>query len=102
MSTSLLLTEVALPVFATVLLFFALCFFWVGYLLLRGNKNEYERNRARVKRSFWNIFLGTVPTAHDGVRDDKVCAGVALNKNTNRWISQGRLSDEALEDILAP
>jgi hypothetical protein len=41
-------TDVGRPLVGTAIVFFALCFFWVGYLLLRGSRNEYERNRARV------------------------------------------------------
>ena len=90
------------PIIGTAFICASFCFFWVGFLLWRGSHNEYERNRARVKKSIQNVIFGTVPTSHDGVRDDKVSAGIALDKNNGRWVEQGRLSDEALEDILAP
>jgi len=90
------------PALETVLVLAGLCFAWLAYLLSRGSRNEYERNRARVRSSFMNVFLGKVPTTHDGVRDDKVSAGLAWDKRRKKWVEQGRLSNEALDDVLLP
>lgn len=79
----------------------ALVFFRVGWLILTGDSNEYEGNRRRIK-SWKNVYRGTVPTKYDGIRDDKLAAGVAIDVRRNRWVEQGRLSDEALRDVLAP
>lgn len=78
----------------------ALVFFRVGWLILIGDSNEYEGNRRRIK-SWRNVYRGTVPTKYDGARDDKLAAGVAIDARRNRWVEQGRLSDEALRDVLA-
>jgi hypothetical protein len=96
------LTQLGAIMLGTLLLLAGACVAWFALALRRGSYNEYERNRARVKGSFSRIFFGTVPTFHDGVRDDKVSAGIALDRSANRWVEQGRLSDEALEDVLAP
>lgn len=77
-----------------------ICFLRVGFLLMRGDANEYERNRSRVG-AWQNIIRGTVPTKYDGTRDDRLAAGVAIDVRNNRWVEQGRLSDEALQDVLA-
>ncbi len=102
MSITQLALEIGRPVIGSVLIFISLCVFWFGLRLLRGSLSEYERNRSRTRKSFSNVLWGTVPTWHDGTRDEKVSAGMAINLKTNRWIEQGRLSDEALEDVLAP
>jgi hypothetical protein len=97
-----LVTNIAAPIVGTLLIVVAIWTGWVASSVWRGSHNEYERNRARTRKSFLKIFFGTVPTFHDGVRDDKVSAGIALDRKNNRWIEQGRLSDEAIDDILAP
>ena len=81
-------------------IFLGFCLLRIGVLVLRGNKNEYDRNKSRVK-NFPNIINGRVPTNRDGLRDDKVAAGIAVDLRNNSWQEQGRLSDEALRDALA-
>jgi len=85
---------------AVTLLVFGLRILRVGYLVLRGNSGIYERNRERVG-TIWAPFAGKVPTKFDGARDDLVAAGVAIDLKENKWVEQGRLSDEALQDALA-
>jgi hypothetical protein len=75
----------------------AIAVFHIGWRIMKGDPNEYERNRQRVK-SFKNTVHGTIPTKYDGGRDDKIAAGIAVKNG--QWIEQGRLSDEALRDVL--
>src|SRR5689334_6419450 len=102
MSLGQLTLEIGRPIIGSGLIFLAFCVAWYGWRLAIGSASEYERNRNRTRRSITNVLWGTVPTWHDGNRDEKVSAGIAIDRKTNRWIEQGRLSDEALEDVLAP
>ena len=98
MSNSLIFTDLVRVVVVAGILVLAIVVARLGYLIWTGDANEYERNRHRVK-SLRNTMQGTVPTKYDGTRDDKVAAGIALKDG--QWIEQGRLSDEALHDVLA-
>lgn len=93
------LSEVARAVIGTGAIFVALACFRIGYLIFAGDSNEYESNRRRVV-SPANVYRGTVPTNYDGMRDDKLAAGIAIDVKRNMWVEQGRLSDEALRDVL--
>lgn len=97
----LALTEIVRAVSASALLFFSLCFFWIAFRIFRSSANEYERNRSQAKSPL-DVFLGRVPTKRDGVRNHNVAAGVAIDRRSNRWIEQGRYSDEAIHDVLTP
>lgn len=80
---------------ATVFGFFGLQLLFDAIKLLRGDLAEYERNRSRTP-SFLAALSGKIPTAHEGVRDFRVSAGIAIDLKTGTWIEQGRLSDEAI------
>lgn len=95
-----MLVDLSSAILASISVFFGLCFLRIGILVLRGDRNEYDRNRNRV-RSIGQILHGDIPTKYDGTRDDKVAAGIAIDLRTNEWREQGRLSDEALRDALA-
>jgi len=85
-------------------IFTGLCMLRIAILILMGDRNEYDRNRNRVTPGIpgvWTILRGEVATKHDGIRDDKVAAGIAIDLRENCWREQGRLSDEALRDVLA-
>jgi hypothetical protein len=45
-----------------------------------------------------DVLLGRVNPRRDGIRDDKVAAGLAIKGK--EWVEQGRFSDEALHDVL--
>jgi len=70
------------------------CLFF-AYQVFTGNKSEYERNRRRLG-GFKSVFSGSVPTVADGGRDYQVAAGIAIDRKTNQWVEQGKLSTEAL------
>lgn len=78
-----------------------ICLIRFGFIVFRGNRNEYNRNRSRLGNSVLRVIRGDIPTKYDGTRDDKVAAGVAIDLRNNEWREQGRLSDEALRDALA-
>jgi hypothetical protein len=70
-----------------------------AYQILFGNRQEYERNRRRIG-GLGNLLSGRVSTVADGGRDYRVAAGIAINRKTNEWVEQGRLSQEALLSAL--
>jgi hypothetical protein len=76
-----------------------LVFFVLGWRVAFGNATEYERNRRRAK-NIKQTFLGKVPPVFDGTRDARISAGLAVDRKTNQWIEQGRLSDEAVASAL--
>lgn len=96
-----MITNIVWAFVVSIGLVFGLSLMHVGRRLLRGDANEYRRNQSRV-RSLKNVIRGEVPNRYDGTRDDRVAAGIAVDLKTNRWVEQGRLSDEALQDVLAP
>lgn len=97
MSIWIAVAEVVRSSAAALILFFSLCVFWAGVKIVRCNSSEYKRNAVRAS-SILSVFMGDVKTRRDGLRDDKVAAGLALR--TGRWVEQGRFSDEALHDAL--
>lgn len=71
----------------------------VGLKIIFSDTNEYNRNR-RKTGSWRNPLRGTVNTCCEGNgRDHSISAGLAVKNNT--WIEQGKLSDEAIDAILA-
>lgn len=58
---------------------------------------EYRRNKSRSK-NIKSSAMGTISRSHDGFRDSRVHAGLAVN-NKNEWVEQGRLSDESIDGI---
>jgi hypothetical protein len=85
-----------------VLLPLALASFIVAWKLIRTyclDRGEYSRNQARsVNMS--TVLRGAVPTYFDGSRDERVSAGVAVDKKNNIWVEQGKLSEEAVSSVL--
>lgn len=73
----------------------------LAFRLLKGDLNSYEHNRIRTG-SLRQAVFGEVPTEFDGRRDYRVAAGIALNRKTNTWVEQGRLSVEAIQATLSP
>ncbi|CAK0750845.1 hypothetical protein CCP2SC5_1710004 [Azospirillaceae bacterium] len=72
--------------------------FIVAYRLMKGDPIEYERNRQRTK-SFSAALHGRLSPYFEGKRDYRVAAGLAIDRRTNTWVEQGRLSDEALASV---
>jgi hypothetical protein len=66
---------------------------------LSDRRSEYSRNRARSP-SLVAVVRGEAPTFYDGVRDERVAAGVAVDIKANRWVEQGKLSEEAVSSVL--
>jgi hypothetical protein len=97
-----MLADLIGAVFTGTSLLLGICLIRVGIVVFRGNRNEYNRNRNRLGGSLLRVIRGDIPTKYDGTRDDKVAAGVAIDLKRNEWKEQGRLSDEALRDALAP
>jgi hypothetical protein len=62
-------------------------------------RSEYAKNRARTP-SLGAVVRGEAPSFYDGVRDERVAAGIAIDTTTNHWVEQGRLSEEAISSVL--
>lgn len=67
--------------------------------LWRADRNEYDANREAVP-TWGALFTGRVNTRVGGVRNFRLRAGLAVDTNTNTWVEQGRLSEEALDSVL--
>ena len=63
-------------------------------------RSEYQRNQARSP-SLRSVLRGEAPSFYDGVRDERVAAGVARDLKTNKWVEQGKLSEEAVSNVLS-
>src|SRR5690349_8002815 len=72
----------------------------LAWRLFRGNRIEYDRNRRRSP-SILKAVKGEIPTTHEGGRDYRVSAGIAVNRK-NEWVEQGRISSEALSATVRP
>jgi hypothetical protein len=77
----------------------AFVFFWMGYKILRSDRSSYERNRLRT-RTTGDAIKGDVSTSYDGARDYQIAAGIAIDRGQFRWIDQGKLSNEAVANVL--
>jgi hypothetical protein len=85
-----------------VLLPLAVSLFVVGLKLLRvywRDRSEYIRNQERSP-SLDAVVRGEVPTFFDGIRDERVTAGLAIDTKNNTWVEQGKLSEEAVSSVL--
>jgi len=80
---------------------FAVSCFMFAIKLIRADGHEYARNRDRTG-SFRKALRGEIETVFDGARDYRVSAGIAVDCNTNSWVEQGRLSEEAISASLRP
>lgn len=75
-------------------------FISVGIKVLMSDNNDYRRCRAKTG-SWLNPIRGTLSTSHEGNgRDHNVSAGLAFDTKNNRWVEQGRLSEESIDAIL--
>jgi hypothetical protein len=87
---------------ALVLVPVTLAFLVIAWRLLRVylmDRSEYQRNQARSP-SLLSVLRGEAPTFYDGVRDERVAAGVARDLKNNKWVEQGKLSEEAVSNVL--
>lgn len=80
--------------------FVAITTFAIGVKVLFSDTTEYNRNR-RKTGNWKNPWRGTLSTCCEGNgRDHNVSAGLAVDLKANKWVEQGRLSDEAIDAIL--
>jgi len=74
--------------------------FAVAMKILASDSNDYNRNM-RKTGGLKNPLRGTIATCCEGNgRDHNISAGLAIDKRTNTWVEQGKLSDEAIDAIL--
>jgi hypothetical protein len=80
----------------------AFLFLALGYRLLkvyRTDRTEYMRNQLR-NVSLAAAIRGEASSFYDGVRDERVSAGIAVDTKRNEWVEQGKLSEEAISNVL--
>jgi|SRR5260370_39304395 len=95
-------SDIARGVAILVLIPLACTFLVVAYKLIRlyrTDRAEYVRNQLR-SRSTGAVVRGEATSFYDGVRDERVAAGIAINTKTNQWVEQGKLSEEAVASLL--
>jgi hypothetical protein len=73
----------------------------LAWRISRGNPQEWERNR-RLVGSLRKTIRGEISTVHDGRRDYRISAGIAVDRKGKKWVEQGRLSAEAISAALRP
>jgi len=71
----------------------------VGIRVMLSDSAEYKRNNDRYG-SLTDAITGSVRGWHDGHRDYRVAAGLAVKTKSGQLIEQGRLSDEAIDAII--
>ncbi|MFO1080358.1 MAG: hypothetical protein U1E23_07020 [Reyranellaceae bacterium] len=77
----------------------AFVFVRIGVAILRADRSTYARNRLRT-RTTGDAIKGDVSPNYDGARDYQVAAGIAIDRRRNQWIEQGKLSNEAVANVL--
>ncbi len=86
---------------ASLILAGGLVAFWfvaVGIKILLADRNLYKRNRDHLG-SFWENLLGRNPPSLD--HTSIVNAGIVFNVRKNKLMSNGKLTSDAADDILA-
>ena len=81
------------------LLTLSLVFLRMGIVLNNGSPDMYERNRKMAPRIL-DVLLGKVMTDSEGLRDYKVAAGIAYDVKKKQWVEQGKISTEAIVEML--
>jgi len=66
----------------------------------RTDRTEYLRNQMRATTPL-AVMRGETNSFYDGVRDERVSAGIAIDGRNNRWVEQGKLSEEAVSAVLS-
>lgn len=69
---------------------------WRVYLT---DRSEYIRNQERSV-SPRTVIRGGALSFFDSARDERVSAGIAVDTKTNEWVEQGKLSEEAIFNVL--
>lgn len=75
---------------------------YFGLRLIMAIRNadpaEYKTTK-NLAGNIQNAFKGNVKPYHDGVRDYRVKAGLAVDLDRNVWVQQGAISKESLNSV---
>lgn len=63
-----------------------------------ADRNEYK-NAKQLSESLSTVLRGKVKTYHDGIRDGRVKAGLAVDLTNNKWVAHGALSKESIDSV---
>ncbi len=78
--------------------FLTIIFGAIALKLLFTTSHNYNKIH-KISGSLGSVLKGSTPTYHNGYRDHRKKAGLAINLRTNEWIEQGTLSDDSLDTI---
>ncbi len=71
---------------------------FLGIRLFFADKTEYEINK-KITKSIQHPIKGKLNTSHNGDRSYRISAGIAINTKSNTWVNQGKLSEEAIDNV---
>lgn len=74
-------------------------FLRLSFLLAKSDLTIYERCRSRTA-GFMRAARGQVYPKSDLNRDHRYALGITINQKTNEWVDQGKLSDEAISELI--
>ena len=79
----------------------AALFVLAAWRVALADRDLYAQNQRHIK-SYRDVLKGhlQVRSYHGGVCDNGVAAGLAYDRTAKRFVEQGRISDDALLDIL--
>lgn len=92
--------EIANVFMFVVLGFISPILFILGVKLLRSDDGIYNSNRSYAK-NFSSALKGLVCESQESTRDFRCKAGMVYDKKTKKIIFQGKLSDEAIQDVIS-
>ncbi len=78
----------------------SLVIFVLAIKLLRSDSELYNSNFSHNK-SFKNALKGVVDKPQENSRDFRCAAGMAFDKKSKKVIFQGKLSHEAIQDVIS-
>ncbi len=75
--------------------------YWVVVLatVLHVGKERWDEAN-EISGPPMKAFMGEVETTPGGVRDIRVSKGLVWDKKKDRWVRQGKLSDEYIQDLI--
>ncbi|WP_145915698.1 hypothetical protein [Labrenzia sp. CP4] len=84
-----------------VVLFVIATVFFLAVVRVTFGKRSALRSAKVSSNSLKQAITGDLKPLHDGRRDFRVAAGIALKEvdGKKKWVPQGKLSDEALNSI---
>ena len=77
----------------------SLAIFRLAYHLMRYDRVEYEKSRARY-RSLWEAISGKATVRRSDLPDGRVRAGIVYNRKLNRIETNGKLRNDVIDHVI--